>query len=492
MVFNSYTFIVFFGVMLVLHNLPFLSWKTKKINLLLASYLFYAVWNPPFILLLWLSTLVDFFVGRALYTQENKYKKRLLLVLSLIGNLGMLCFFKYGNFLLENFVSLTNMIGLNFHPAKPNIILPAGISFYTFTTLCYTIDMYKRKSKPVGSLLDFALFVTFFPHLVAGPIVRPPQLVPQFETPHRATGLQIKQGLFLLSLGLFMKVAMADTLLAGTANSVFGYSNSLPGLDAWIGVLAFSGQIFFDFAGYTTCAIGVALSLGFILPENFRYPYAAIGFTDFWRRWHITLSSWLRDYLYIPLGGNRRGEFRTYFNLMMTMLLGGLWHGASWTFVAWGALHGTYLCVEKWFKQIANKIDKPRVGKERLVRADLAPALPVNKGMRNILLALGTFFLINVTWVFFRAREFPTAWRLLASMFGFSGNQTPLLSTIDIIKVIVVVTGMFTAHWLMRNTTVLQVAKKMNWLALALVWSFLIICIIVCQKSADSFIYFQF
>jgi alginate O-acetyltransferase complex protein AlgI len=492
MVFNSYTFIVFFGVMLVLHNLPFLSWKTKKINLLLASYLFYAAWNPPFILLLWLSTLVDFFVGRALYTEENKYKKRLLLVLSLIGNLGMLCFFKYGSFLLENFVALTHAVGINFHPAKPNIILPAGISFYTFTTLCYTIDMYKRKSKPVGSMLDFALFVTFFPHLVAGPIVRPPQLVPQFETPHQATRLQLQQGLLLLSLGLFMKVAMADTLLAGTANAVFGYSNSLPGLDAWIGVLAFSGQIFFDFAGYTTCAIGVAMCLGFILPENFRYPYAAIGFTDFWRRWHITLSTWLRDYLYIPLGGNRRGEFRTYFNLMMTMLLGGLWHGASWTFVVWGALHGTYLCVEKWFKQIADKIDKPRIGKESLVRAGLAPVVKLNKGLRNILLALGTFFLINVTWVFFRAKEFSTAWRLLASMFGLSENQTPLLSTIDIIKVIVVVTGMFTAHWLMRNTSVLQVAKKLPWLALAIFWSFLVISIIVCQKSGDSFIYFQF
>src|SRR6266496_4948257 len=182
MLFNSYTFIAFFTVMLILHNLPF-PWKIKKINLLIASYIFYAAWNPPFILLLWLSTVVDFFVGRALYTQENKHKKRLLLVVSLIGNLGMLCFFKYGGFLLENFTTLVNAVGINFHPAKPNIILPAGISFYTFTTLCYTIDMYKHKSKPVKSMLDFALFVTFFPHLVAGPIVRPPQLVPQFLEP---------------------------------------------------------------------------------------------------------------------------------------------------------------------------------------------------------------------------------------------------------------------------------------------------------------------
>src|SRR5882757_2271475 len=310
MVFNSYTFVVFFVIMLLLHNLP-ISWKAKKVNLLLASYVFYAAWNPPFILLLWLSTVVDFFVGRALYTQKNKHKRRVLLVVSLIGNLGMLCFFKYGSFLLENFVHLTDVLGINFHPAKPNIILPAGISFYTFTTLCYTIDMYHRKSQPVRSLLDFSLFVTFFPHLVAGPIVRPHQLVPQFETPRQATQQQLMQGLFLLSLGLFMKVVLADTLLAATANTIFGFQRSLPGLDAWIGVLAFSGQIFFDFAGYSTCAIGVAMSLGFILPENFRYPYAAIGFADFWKRWHITLSSWLRDYLYIPLGGNRKTGFRT-------------------------------------------------------------------------------------------------------------------------------------------------------------------------------------
>src|SRR5882757_4975204 len=237
MVFNSYTFVVFFVIMLLLHNLP-ISWKAKKVNLLLASYVFYAAWNPPFILLLWLSTVVDYFVGRALYNQANKHKRKLLLVISLIGNLGMLCFFKYGGFLLENFVHLTNLIGVDFHPAKPNIILPAGISFYTFTTLCYTIDMYKKKSEPVKSLLDFSLFVTFFPHLVAGPIVRPPQLVPQFETPRKATKQQLVQGLFLLSLGLFMKVVIADTLLASPADVIFGYQRPLQGLDAWMGVLA--------------------------------------------------------------------------------------------------------------------------------------------------------------------------------------------------------------------------------------------------------------
>src|SRR5476651_1947569 len=240
MVFNSYTFVVFFAIMLFLHNLP-ISWKAKKTNLLLASYLFYAAWNPPFILLLRISTVVDFFVGRALYTQPNKHKRRALLVISLIGNLGMLCFFKYGGFLLENFVHITTALGINFHPAKPNIILPAGISFYTFTTLCYTIDMYKKKSEPVTSFLNFSLFVTFFPHLVAGPIVRPPQLVPQFETERKASRQQLLDGLMLLTLGLFMKVVCADTLLSGTADMIFGAGRPLGPLDAWSGVLAFSG-----------------------------------------------------------------------------------------------------------------------------------------------------------------------------------------------------------------------------------------------------------
>src|SRR4030095_8221205 len=290
MLFNSYTFIAFFIVMLILHNMPF-PWKVKKVNLLIASYIFYAVWNPPFILLLWLSTVVDFFVGKALYKENNKRRKKLLLVISLIGNLGMLSFFKYGTFLLENFVTLVNALGINYHPAAPGIILPAGISFYTFTTLCYTIDMYKKRSEPVKSLLDFSLFVTFFPHLVAGPIVRPEQLVPQFETPRKANQTQLLRGLFLLSLGLFMKVVLADGMLAAPADAVFGSPAPLATLDAWMGVLAFSGQIFFDFAGYSTCAIAVAMSLGFVLPENFKYPYAAVGFSDFWKRWHITLSA---------------------------------------------------------------------------------------------------------------------------------------------------------------------------------------------------------
>lgn len=484
MIFNSFTFIAFFILILILHNLPF-SWRVKKINLLIASYIFYAAWNPPFILLLWLSTVVDYFVGRALYNQQNTSKRKALLVISLIGNLGMLCFFKYGTFLLENFTALVNAIGIDFHPAKPNIILPAGISFYTFTTLCYTVDMYKRKSKPVRSMLDFSLFVTFFPHLVAGPIVRPPQLVPQFETPRRATQMQMMQGLFLLSLGLFMKVVLADTFLSSTADTVFGFQGLLSGLDAWAGVLAFSGQIFFDFAGYSTCAIGVALCLGFVLPENFRYPYGAIGFSDFWRRWHITLSAWLRDYLYIEIGGNRKGELRTYFNLMVTMLLGGLWHGANWTFVVWGALHGTYLCVERLLQRKA----KP-APELTLQKASFIPRM--SAGAYQFSLALFTFFLVTITWVFFRSPDFAGAWKLLTAMFGQADKGAFLLTNVDILKVLVVIVPTLLLHYAMRNTSVLQVAQKTNWLVLGIVWAVLLMALVISQKTGDSFIYFQF
>ena len=485
MVFNSYTFIAFFIVMLVLHNLP-ISWKAKKINLLLASYVFYAAWNPPFILLLWLSTVVDYFVGKALYKQENPVKKRFLLVISLIGNLGMLCFFKYGGFLLENFTLLLNALGVDFHPAKPDIILPAGISFYTFTTLCYTIDMYQKRSEPVKSLLDFSLFVTFFPHLVAGPIVRPPQLVPQFETPRKATNKQLIDGLLLLTLGLFMKVVLADGMLAGTADDVFGHVGPLLGLDTWMGVLAFSGQIFFDFAGYSTCAIGAALCLGFVLPENFRYPYAAIGFSDFWRRWHITLSAWLRDYLYIPLGGNRKGEGRTYINLMLTMLIGGLWHGANWTFVFWGGLHGFYLWVEKLIRD--KLAPKPKL-QPGLVTAGFTSS---DNRSAAFIYALFTFFLINVTWVFFRATTFDQSWQMLGSMFGIIEGGEPLLTSLAIIKVWVIVSLMVVVHWWMRDTSVLQLAYKIPWWLVAIAWAFMLLAIIFSQESSSSFIYFQF
>jgi alginate O-acetyltransferase complex protein AlgI len=303
------------------------------------------------------------------------------------------------------------------------------------------------------------------------------------------------QGLFLLTLGLFMKVVLADSMLAEAADRVFGAAKALHPLDAWMGVLAFSGQIYFDFAGYSSCAIGAAACLGFVLPENFVYPYAAVGFSDFWRRWHVTLSAWLRDYLYIPIGGNRRGKARTYANLMITMLLGGLWHGANWTFVVWGALHGLYLCVEKLIQDLRSRlgavtVEAPNEAGE--VQRELAPGflrrvLPV-----HLFLALLTFFLVNVTWVFFRASDFSTAWRLLNSMFGHVTNGMAILSTLTVLKIAFITVSMVTVQWMMRSTRVLTVAQRAPWWLLGIVWAGMLLLLILSQESGSSFIYFQF
>ncbi|HUO83321.1 MAG TPA: MBOAT family O-acyltransferase, partial [Gammaproteobacteria bacterium] len=262
MLFNSLTFVVFLAVVLVLHNAP-LGWQTKKFNLLLASYLFYAAWNPPFVILLWISTLVDWYAARRIHQEERPHYRRLFVLISLAANLGLLGFFKYGDFLLDNFVAATASLGLTYQPAEWSIVLPVGISFYTFQTMAYTLDVYLRRAAPARSFTDFALFVTFFPQLVAGPIVRPDQLIPQFAAPRRASAAQMLWGLGLVTLGLFEKVVVADGMLAPVAEAAFGATAMLHPLDAWLGTLAFSGQIFCDFAGYSTIAIGVALMMGF-------------------------------------------------------------------------------------------------------------------------------------------------------------------------------------------------------------------------------------
>ena len=372
MIFNSLTFLVFFGCVMALHYAPFFSWHQKKINLLIASYLFYAAWNPPFVILLWISTVVDWWAAQWMVRAKRERTRKAWMLTSVAVNLGMLGYFKYGGFLLQNFVEIAGSLGIIYHPPGWDIVLPVGISFYTFATLSYTLDVYLRRSKPAGSFLNYALFVTFFPHLVAGPIMRPTELVPQFEEPRQAKPNQIFFGLALLTLGLFQKVVLADGFLAPVVEAVYDAHDKVPGiLDSWVATLAFAGQIFCDFAGYSTSAIGIALCLGFAMPDNFRFPYGAVGFSDFWRRWHITLSSWLRDYLYIPLGGNRRGQGRTYMALMGTMLLGGLWHGANWTFVVWGGLHGLYLSAERWLRSRFQRFHSRTIIDDRVGTADL-------------------------------------------------------------------------------------------------------------------------
>jgi alginate O-acetyltransferase complex protein AlgI len=472
MIFNSLTFLVFFVVVLAIYYLPW-TWTQRKVFLLLASYVFYAAWNPPFVLLLMGSTVIDWIVAKRMAATDDQVRRRALLMVSLVFNLGVLAFFKYGAFLLENFVALAHLVGIEYAPPTWNIVLPIGISFYTFLTLSYTIDVYHRKIEPGNSFLDYAFFITFFPHLVAGPIIRAADFLPQCAAPRLATRDQFTWGLTLMVIGVFEKVVLADAITAPVADTVYGAASSAGFIDAWIGTLAFSAQIFFDFAGYSTCAIGAALCLGFVLKDNFRFPYAAIGFSDFWQRWHISLSTWLRDYLYIPLGGNRHGPWKTRRNLMLTMLLGGLWHGASWRFVAWGGLHGTYL--------IAEREAKARIG--RVAWLETTPA--------RVLLALGTFALVCLTWVFFRAHSFPDATRLLRAMLVGAPDRLSL-GVFATVSVVVVTALLLAAHWWMRDSSLEAKWQQLSVWGRSTVLAILILSIALVPGDDRAFIYFQF
>ncbi|MEO7432903.1 MAG: MBOAT family O-acyltransferase [Dokdonella sp.] len=471
MVFNSLTFVVFFACVLAVHALP-LSWTTRKINLLVASYLFYAAWNPPFVILLWISTVVDWYAAKGLVRAVQPLQRRAWMLLSVVANLGMLGYFKYGGFVLENFRVAMLAFGVEYQPPASDIVLPVGISFYTFATMAYTLDIYLRRAEPARNFLDYALFVTFFPHLVAGPIMRPTELVPQFEQPRRADSRMLFFGLALMTLGLFQKVVLADTFLARPAEMVYDSDKLAGALDAWVATLAFSGQIFCDFAGYSTTAIGAALCLGFAMPDNFRFPYAAIGFSDFWRRWHITLSAWLRDYLYIPLGGNRHGEARTLLALMATMLLGGLWHGASWTFVVWGGLHGAFLAIERMVRS--------------RFRSDRPGALAL------FVIGVLTFAMINVTWVFFRAKTFAKASSVLGGMFGLNAAAKPILPTVHLAMVVLIVGAIVLVHASMRDRTLESVIGRTPAPVLSVIWASMLFAIVIAQGAGSAFIYFQF
>jgi alginate O-acetyltransferase complex protein AlgI len=473
MLFNSLTFIVFF--VLVLGGYWTLrSWDVRKNLLLVASYIFYGIWNPPFALLLFISSALDYYLGARVAASETRGARRVWLVASLVSNLSMLGFFKYGNFLLENTKWLLAQIGISYQPPHLDLFLPIGISFYTFQSMSYTLDVYRGVLQPTRSLRDFILSVSFFPQLVAGPILRAADFLPQIAQAPAWNANRFIWGLLLMTLGLFEKTVLADTMLSGSAEKVFGYGGPLASLDAWTGVLAFSGQIFFDFAGYSTCAIGTALCLGFHFRDNFRFPYAAVGFSDFWRRWHISLSTFLRDYLYIPLGGNRTGAIRAAINLMIVMFIGGLWHGAAWTFVVWGVIHGFCLVLE------------------RVLRAIFKDAAWTRLLGVQILLGLGTYAAVCFAWVFFRAADFPTASRLVQAMTGLLPRGDAILPMREILQVGLVTAGLLGAHWFLRNTSIEAVVTKMPRALLASVWAVMLGGIMLTQGNGNAFIYFQF
>jgi alginate O-acetyltransferase complex protein AlgI len=471
MVFNSLTFLVFFALVHCVYALP-LSWRNRKVHLWLSSYIFYAAWNPPFVILLWISTVVDWYAGKKIALAANGREKKLFLLLSLTTNLGLLGYFKYGNFVLESLVSVLATVGITYQPAVSNVILPVGISFYTFQSLSYSLDIYRGKMQPWSKFSDFAFFVTFFPQLVAGPIVRAADFLPQCSEARRATSYQMGWGLSLLVLGLFEKVILADALLAPVADTVFAAVASAGSGDAWLGIFAFSAQIFFDFSGYSLCAIGAAMTFGFVLPDNFKFPYAAIGFSDFWRRWHISLSTWLRDYLYIPLGGNRKGNMRTYANLMITMLVGGLWHGASWRFVVWGGLHGLYLAAERFLVSVLGELHFFR------------------RGVARIFLALLTFVCVSITYVFFRAQDFADAFQLLLTL--FSGAEGHLLSPQETFRVSSVLAILLLGQWILRDSSLEEISMRIPAFLKIMLLCGALLALSLHTGEDRAFIYFQF
>lgn len=471
MAFNSLIFLIFFAVVLALHTLP-LSWKFRKTNLLLASYIFYAAWNPPFIILLWLSTATDWFAARRMAVSEG-HRKRFFLLLSIVVNLGLLGYFKYGSFLDENFALLMSAFGIEYTATAANIILPLGISFYTFQSMSYSFDVYRGHIKPAESGLDFALYVSFFPQLVAGPILRAGFFLEQLIEDNRERVADLGWGAALITVGMFEKVVLADGLLAPVVETVYGATATATTTDAWIGTLAFAGQIFFDFNGYSVIAVGLARCMGFRLPWNFLSPYAAIGFSDFWRRWHVTLSSWLRDYLYISLGGNRSGNLRTYANLMLTMLLGGLWHGASWLFVLWGGAHGLFLVIERLGARL--------FGDAAIFRH---PAV-------KIMLGVLTFACVCLTWVLFRAESVDNAIHMFAVMLLPSAG----LAVIDLGQVMTVsgvLAALLGTHWFMRDREFGSMLKSLPWPTIALILAAMLVAILLSPGEERDFIYFEF
>jgi alginate O-acetyltransferase complex protein AlgI len=453
MLFNTANFFLFLAVVLVLFYASprFL----RKYILLAASYFFYACWNVKFLALLGTLTVIDYTAGIWMERFPPGPKRRMVLIASLAANLGFLGFFKYYNFLAENFAML---LGRPHRSFWLDVVLPLGISFHTFQSMSYVVDVYRGEQKAVRNPIDYALFICFFPQLVAGPIVRARNFFHDLWNWQPPCANDVSRGILLIALGLAKKMAFADQF-AKVANGYFANPSANPGmLTAWCGVFAFGLQIYFDFSGYTDMAIGMAKLLGFHFPVNFRRPYLASTITDFWRHWHISLSTWLRDYLYIPLGGNRNGRWKTYRNLMLTMLLGGLWHGASWNFLIWGGYHGGLLALERAFR----------------IRRLTAPV---------------TFCLALIGWVFFRAADLPQSVHILGQM--FAGGPGKLL--LEPWQIGLAVVALLVALVEEKTEWLEGLAETPGW-AYAAALAMILFCIEIFGviDASIPFIYFQF
>jgi alginate O-acetyltransferase complex protein AlgI len=481
MVFSSHLFLFYF-LPLALAVYYILPRRARHLALTLLSFIFYGWADPRFVPLLMTTLLVDYFAALAIAGTTPWARtpleplaigaprtsfQRLALRASIISNLGVLGFFKYFNFAADSYTQLATLVGLGAHAHTTlRILLPLGISFYTFQSLSYTIDVYRGHATATRNLIDLACYVSMFPQLVAGPIVRYSDVADQLAS-RTHTPSKFARGIAFLALGLAKKVLLANP--SGKVADILFDTPGLHALDAWYGAIAYAFQIYFDFSGYSDMAIGLGLMLGFMFAKNFDSPYHAASITDFWRRWHISLSTWLRDYLYIPLGGNRRGKSRTYINIAIVMLLGGLWHGAAWTFVAWGAIHGAMLIAERAFGR-------------------RTPLLP-----RPLRIAI-TFAIVTVAWVFFRSANLHAALQYVSQMLGLSSTANSALLVRGIIyQPYYIITLLLCAGvvWLSPQTwdfTRALPTWKLAWATAALWLSMTVLA----TQTYNPFIYFIF
>ncbi len=466
MLFNSFDFFIFLVVVLLIASFLRRWDHAERWFLVLASAFFYGQWSWSYLVLIYVTICVDFLLGKKI---QAAAKPRHYLLVSLVVNLGILAFFKYINLLLASVNDMASMVAATWSVNLLDVVLPVGISFYTFQSLSYTIDVSRQQIQPRRKFVDYALFVSFFPQLVAGPIVRATEFFAQLDRRRVVTFEQAKTAYYLIVLGLVKKVVLADNL-AWIADPVFDDPAAYSSLDNLLALYAFAFQIYFDFSGYTDIAIGVAALLGFQFPKNFNYPYVAHSIQDFWRRWHMTLSRWLRDYLYISLGGNRGGQWRTMRNLFLTMFLGGLWHGASWNFAIWGVLHGVYLGAERVFMAVGLSLSN-----QHLLMRCLKWTL--------------TFHAVCFAWIFFRMTDFQDSvtmihniltWQTVTTEHTVQGHQVVLLSVLLLL------------HHVFAKTNGHQRILAGYFSYLSVMTALLVLLVVFAPTESGQFIYFQF
>lgn len=478
-------FFFFVFILLIRWLIPIYKEPNRLILLflLISSYIFYATWSFEFSLLILFTTISDFYLGKKIYQSQSK--KKVYLFASIFIDLLILSIFKYYNFFIQNVFSILSIFGLSVSVPILSIALPAGISFYTFQSMSYTIDIYRKEIEPEKSLLRYSFYLAFFPQLVAGPIVVAKYFLPQLNLAPQLKfrDIKIREASYYLIMGFIKKSVVADRISV-LSDLIFGNPDPFSGSALLVGVVSYSVQIYCDFSGYTDIARGLALLLGFELPENFIMPYFASSLRDFWRRWHITLSSWLKNYLYIPLGGNRNHQYR---NLFLTMLLGGLWHGASWNFVIWGALHGAYLAVENFIRKILEKYLEAKQSKSILTKSHTIYPMVL-----KTFYGLWIFGFVCFCWIFFRAKDFTTAWKIITGIFQWKSGVGLLYTQKKIFYWISFTT--FLSHILgtRYSVEINSYLKKEPKLLDAVILALATIIGVLLSSDAKPFIYFVF